>query len=150
MASALLRLTTLTSSGSCFDARCRPGMTLGVAPGRSYAGSTGIAADGPSARTAVGYAAGTRSTSSEALITLGGTRPGGSPAATVQYSRIPSSWRFTAAFSSRSCTVPHSAQVHSRIETSSRGPFVWQAEQRRVDGKNRSTITSVRPYHAHL
>lgn len=112
-------------------------------------GSTGRTADGPSVRT-TSYAASSTSASSDALITGGDTRPGGSAEATSQYSLIPSSRRLRAAFTSRSCATPHSAHVHSRTDTSSDGPFAWQAEHRRVDGKNRSTITSVRLYHAHL
>jgi hypothetical protein len=51
-----------------------------------------------------------------------------------------------AAFTSRSCSTPHSGHVHLLVDRGSLSLTKPQAEQRLVLGKNLPTRTKVRPY----
>jgi hypothetical protein len=51
-----------------------------------------------------------------------------------------------AAFTSRSCLVSQPVQVHSRTDNAIFSACVPHTEQSRVDGNQRDTAISVRPY----
>ena len=53
---------------------------------------------------------------------------------------------FLAAFTSRSWTVPHAAQVHWRTLSGLGPSFTPQAEHTWLVGSNRPTLVNARPY----
>ena len=55
---------------------------------------------------------------------------------------------FLPAFTSRSWTVPHAAQVHWRTPSGFGPSLTPQAEHTWLVGSNRSTLANVRPYRA--
>src|SRR5438874_9340697 len=73
-----------------------------------------------------------------------------SPPQAFRVSLRPRATMFLAAFTSRSCTIPQAAHVHSRTFNGLGPSFTPHAEQTWLVGSNLPTLAKTRPYRAAL
>src|SRR5690625_174562 len=76
--------------------------------------------------------------------------PGAFPLLASDVRACPALRKFSAALTSRSCFTSHSGHVHSLTESGSDSTMWPQFEHRLDEGKNRSALATVRPYHSAL